>query len=210
MHLDAIVVNELLKSVQLTGKVIVDFGCGTGRNWEKIFQGKPAQLIGVDVSARMLNVLQRKYPDSKTFLIKNNALKDLADKSCNLILCNLVIGYIENLSENISEWNRVLATSADVIITDFHPVPLQKGADRSFKCQNQMVYVKNYIHTLEQVRLHAARRHWTEIQFLERNIDEEVKGFFKNEEALKIYERDFNMPLVYGFHFQTKNQLLPG
>ena len=66
LDLDAILLDNLLKDIDLTGKKVLEIGCGTGRHWEKIYERSPAIVMGFDVSPGMLRQLSAKYPQAIT------------------------------------------------------------------------------------------------------------------------------------------------
>jgi ubiquinone/menaquinone biosynthesis C-methylase UbiE len=202
MHLDNTIFKTLINNTSLSSKTILDFGCGTGRHWNNILEQQPKELIGYDIAQEMLNKLQQKYPDAKTFSLKNNILKDIKDSSCDVIICNLVIGYIKKLEKVFLEWNRVLKKDGEIIITDFHPIASQNGANRSFKYKERMIYVKSFMHTLNEIKSHTLKLNWHHSYFIEKSIDETVKPFFKSNKALEVYNKNYNTPLVYGFLFR--------
>ncbi|QEC66169.1 methyltransferase domain-containing protein [Panacibacter ginsenosidivorans] len=202
LHLDEIVVNNLLDNITLYEKIIADIGCGTGRHWQKILLKNPTELIGYDVSVEMLNKLHQKYPAAKTHLLHDNILKELKDASCDMIISTLVVAHIKDLSAAFTEWNRVLKKGAEIIITDFHPESLQNGATRSFRNEDKTIHIKNYIHSLNKIRTLAEEMKWEEISLIEKRIDENVKRFFIGEDALIVYGKSIGTPVLYGFHFR--------
>src|SRR5687767_11764545 len=68
LDLDEFIFIELLKETSLTGKIVVDIGCGTGRHWSKITSQKPEKTIGYDISKKMLERLKEKFPNAETYL----------------------------------------------------------------------------------------------------------------------------------------------
>jgi len=202
VFLDKIVFDELLASINIENKIIVDIGCGTGRHWENMLLKKPRELIGYEVSNEMLNKLHKKYPKAKTYLTHENNLKELKDESCDLIISTLVIGYIENLSKAFVEWNRVLKKNGEIIITDFHPASLRKGASRSFKNNQELIFIKNYIHSLKQIKTIAKRMGWDEISLIQKRVDESIKHFFEKNNSLQVYEKSLGTLILYGYYFK--------
>lgn len=203
-YLNGLVFSNLLDTVDLEGKTVVDIGCGTGSNWEKILAKRPSNIIGYDVSSEMLNRLRQKYPLAATFLLHDNKLKESKSLSCDMIVSTLVIGYIKDLPAVLAEWNRVLKAGGEIIITDFHPIALQGGGKRSFTHEKKLVYIKNYIHPLDKIRLLAKEIHWQEIGLIERKFDESIKFFFEEQHALHVYEKEYGTPILYGWHFRKR------
>lgn len=202
IHLDGQVFAEISESISYEGKVVADIGCGTGRHWQWILSKKPSQLIGYDVSKEMLEILRQKFPQAQTYVLNGDTLPGLRDGSCDIILCNLVIGYIEDLEATFAEWNRVLKNSGIIIISDFHPESLQKGGERSFSHDKKKVLIKNYIHSLEKIRVLAAAMQWEEEAFVEKKVDESIKSFYVEQNALHLYERTYDTALLYGWQFR--------
>jgi ubiquinone/menaquinone biosynthesis C-methylase UbiE len=202
VYLDEIVFDRLLSKIHIEGKKVIDIGCGTGKHWEKILAKKPSELIGYDVSKEMLTKLHKKYPDAKTFLSYENKLEELPNNSCNIIISTLVIGYIENLEKAFVEWDRVLKTNGEILITDFHPDSVNKGAKRSFKHNERLVFIKNYLHSLSKIKELSKKMKWDLIGFDERKIDASIKSFFENTNSLEVYKRTMGLPILYAIHFK--------
>lgn len=204
IHLDEQVFAEISKSISYEGKVVADIGCGTGRHWQWILSKKPSQLIGYDVSKEMLEMLRQKFPQGEAHVLNGYVLPGLQDRSCDIIICNLVIGYIEDLEATFTEWNRVLKSNGVIIISDFHPESLQKGGERSFSHDKKKVLIKNYIHPLEKIKALARGMQWKEEAFIEKKVDESIKSFYIEQNALHLYERTYDNALLYGWQFRKQ------
>jgi len=202
IYLNDIIFNQLLDSVAFEGKVVVDIGCGTGSHWGKILSKNPSELIGFEVSEQMLVKLYEKYPKAKAYISKDNQLRELQNNSCDLIISTLVIGYIKSISDVFGEWDRILKKDGDIIITDFHPAAVEKGATRSFKHEGQEVLIKNYLHTLDKIRTLAKESGWKEIEFTQKKVDERIRFFYEKLNMLHAFENSFGTLLLYGIHFK--------
>jgi len=202
MFLDDILFNEMISNIKFGNKTVVDIGCGTGRQWELLLAKNPLEIIGYDVSKEMLNKLHQKFPEAKAYLMYNKDLKELKDASCDLIICNLVIGYIKDLPKTFIEWNRILKKNGEIIITDFHPAALRKGASRSFRNKQEVIYIRNYSHPLKRIKKITKKLGWHEINLFEKKVDETIKHFFEENNSVQVYEKNFNTPILYGYHFK--------
>jgi ubiquinone/menaquinone biosynthesis C-methylase UbiE len=191
----------LLARVDLKDKFIIDVGCGTGRHWGRMLVGKPGRLKGYDVSPEMLSRLRRKYPKAEVSVIssKSCALPDVAPASANVIISNLVLAHVENLEPMFEEWNRVLKPGGDILLTDYHPGALASGADRTFRHDGQTIAIRNFIHPIAEVREMFGCMGWREIEFCELKVEPKHKRFYEARDALSVYERFLDTPIVYGW-----------
>ncbi|MDP4131971.1 MAG: class I SAM-dependent methyltransferase [Bacteroidota bacterium] len=198
LALDEQLTAELLKGISLQSKIIADIGCGTGRHWEKIRKGNPGRIFGFDVSAGMLAILKQKYPQAETFLLRDNHLPGLENDSCDLLLSTLTIAHIRNPAQSMKEWCRVLKPGARMLITDYHPAALAKGARRTFSHNHQTIAIRNYIHSIEKLNKIARQLGLKQVRFIERKIDETVKSYYDKQQAIALYEDFYGTPIIYG------------
>jgi ubiquinone/menaquinone biosynthesis C-methylase UbiE len=185
-----------------SGLRIADIGCGTGRHWKKILNYQPARLIGYDVSPGMLAMLREKIPGSETYVLDNDRLSELPDSSCDLVVSTLTVAHIARVEQALAEWNRVLKPGGQVIITDYHPAALAKGGQRTFKHEGRLVAVKNHIHSISKIGKLAAGLQWTELNFMEKLIDDSVRHYYEQQNALSLFEQFRDTPIIYGIHFK--------
>jgi ubiquinone/menaquinone biosynthesis C-methylase UbiE len=202
LALDEEVTSELLKGVPTSGASIVDVGCGTGRHWQKIHVTKPSRLLGFDVSSGMLKILKQKFPEAETRLLASNRLEGLADESCDLVLSTLTIAHIHEIKDALKEWCRVLKPGGIIIITDYHPIALEKGARRTFRHRGRLVAVRNYIHKIGELREIVSQLQLEEIRFIEKKIDDSVKDYYKEQGAIDVFTRFYETPIIYGIQLK--------
>ncbi len=202
MELDEALLNELLQTVDLKGKTVIDLGCGTGRHWKKLNEHSVQKLIGVDSSEKMLEILKTKYPSAETYLSVGSKVKNLNDQSADILISTLTIGYIKDIESAFQEWDRLLTEKGQVIITEYHPALLQMGGGRSFKYKEKVIAVENYIHTIDKLRTLAEKNKWQEIQFVEKKIDESLENYYAQQNAQSTYEKYKGTGIIYGLHFK--------
>ncbi|MDR3667089.1 MAG: class I SAM-dependent methyltransferase [Ignavibacteriaceae bacterium] len=200
LHSDSIILKKLLAMANLNGKTILDYGSGTGRNWNELLGHHPSRIIGCDKSPEMLNELKIKYPAAETYLVGNNKLDFLKNKQCDTIISTLVVSHIQDIKKIIYEWNRVLKDSCDVIITDLHPILFRKGGARTFNHIGSTYKIENFIHDVWRiVDLFSFLGFW-KVNLIEEFIDEDVKPFYVKKDALNVYEKFKGLPFIYGLH----------
>lgn len=202
LALDETVFSELLQLVPFTKGLIADIGCGTGRHWQKLLQLQPQKITGFDVSEQMLAKLVAKYPGAETHLVKNESLAPLQDNSCRLLVSTLTIAHIENMHAALKEWARVVAAGAYIIITDYHPAALAKGARRTFTANHEEISIKNYVHPVEQVIQRAKQLNLSVIRLTEKIIDESMLPYYEQQSAVHVFEKWKGTPVIYGLLLQ--------
>jgi ubiquinone/menaquinone biosynthesis C-methylase UbiE len=204
LDLDEKLFSELIDPLDLKGVVVADIGCGTGRHWTKILAKQPARVAGFDVSDEMLGKLNAKFPAAETHLLAADNFVEMPNNSCNLVFSTLTIAHIQDTYAALSEWERVLANKGDLVITDYHPAVLEKGGQRTFRHNGRLVAVKNYIHTIESLRELARQLQLKEIRFIEKIIDESLRGWYEQQNALAVFEKYRGSPVIYGIHFKKE------
>lgn len=202
LDLDEILFAALLPNAGIKGKNVADIGCGTGRHWSKLLVQDPASLIGFDVSPGMLNKLKAKYPDAKTSVITNNNFSTVEDGIYDVIVSTLTVAHIENIEEALEAWSRILKYRGDIIITDFHPDALAFGGKRTFSHQNTQIAVKNHVHTLDRIKAILLRNNFEVVLEEEKKVDETVMHYYREQNALHVYEKFKGFPIIYGIHFR--------
>lgn len=204
LALDEDIFSNLITFASLKDKTIADIGCGTGRHWKQLLKYRPARLIGLDISKGMLQHLNEKYPFTETRLISHSTLP-LQNNSFDMIISTLVIAHIRKIKKAFYEWNRVLKSGGEIIITDYHPELLGKGGDRTFLYHGKLIAVKNYIHSIEEIRRLAEIMNWQIREFTERKIDEKVARYYEEKGATSIFKKFQGTPLIYGMYLKKRD-----
>ena len=202
LDLDEILFTKLLEGLSLENKTIADIGCGTGRHWGKIFRQNPSSLTGFDVSQGMLKKLNDKFPKSKTYVITDNHFEDIADNIYDVILSTLTVAHIKDIEDALQTWCRITKKHADIIITDFHPNALASGGKRTFRHGDKHIAVQNFVHTTDIIKQILLKNGFAVIAHQEIKVDESVKHYYEQQNALHVYKKFKGQPIIYGIHFK--------
>lgn len=205
LDLDEILFSKLLDKTILQNKAVADIGCGTGRHWPKIFQKRPLSLTGFDVSEGMLNKLKEKFPDADIHKITDDLFSTIGDDTFDVIVSTLTIAHIENLEQTLLAWCRILKTNGEIIITDFHPKLLAFGGKRTFRYNNMKLAVRNFVHSVNTIKDIFKENGFRVLAEEEIMIDESVKHYYTQQNALAVYEQFKNFPVIYGIHLKRGN-----
>jgi len=198
------ILDTLLDEIDLTEKVILDYGCGTGRNWERILSYNVEKIIGCDISPNMLEKIKNKYQGYETYFIKKHSPLPLEDEAIDIIFSTLVIAQINNINNLFSEWNRLLRPGGLILLTDLHPEILSAGGKRTFEKDGRTYNIKNYIHSIEKIKMICAGFNLEVKDLKERHITAESKAYYEKKNALHIYNKFYGLPLVYGILIRKK------
>ena len=202
LHLDEQLLLELMATVPMTNRVVVDIGCGTGRHWKKILNEGPSELVGYDVSDGMLTELKKKFPGAQVQLVTDDTLSAVRDDSVDVVLSTLTIAHLPDIRAAIAAWSRILRRGGDLLITDFHPDLLARGGQRDFRAGRQHVIIRNQVYPLPLIESLAQQGGLERMACHERLIDESLRPFYEAQNALPVYERFKGLPVIYGLHFR--------
>jgi ubiquinone/menaquinone biosynthesis C-methylase UbiE len=205
LALDERLCSYLLDTTPITGAVIVDVGCGTGRHWSKLYKKRPARLLGFDVSQGMLDILKAKYPQATTTLLSDSTLPGLDTASCDLVISTLTIAHIPDAEAALTEWNRVLKPGGQIILTDYHPEALAKGGQRTFRDKDKVIAVRNHIHPISAIRQIAEKLGLAVLQTVEQPIDQSMRPWYEKQNAIPLFERYLGVPIIYGIQLKKSN-----
>lgn len=202
LDLDEQVFSALLHGVDIENKRIADIGCGTGRHWDKLLKANPLSLTGFDVSAGMLKHLQDKYPQADTYRITDNEFSFVPDDTYDVIVSTLTVAHISDIKEALNAWARIAGEQADIIITDFHPIALAAGGQRTFEHNKTHIAVENHVHYVYEIEEILLKQGFNTISIDERVVDESVRSYYADKNALHVYEQFRGSKIIYGIHLK--------
>ena len=202
LDMEESIFSRLLEALDLRGAVVIDFGCGTGRHWPKIYEKNPGFLMGFDLSDGMLARLKEKFPRATVVRTKNLLPPEIASGCAGCLISTLTLAHIPRYAETIASWARVMKPGADLILTDFHPDMLKKGATRSFTHQQRTRTITSHIRAIGTLCRIFKDHGFELLRKEERIVDENAKPYYEAKDALNLYEKFRGYPLVFGLHLK--------
>lgn len=153
-------VEELLPD--LSGKSILDAGCGTGHFCQYAEKNKATRIIGIDSSPGMVDQANKNCLNARIYQGDLSSIS-FNEEPVDVIICALVIGHIENISSVFKNLSMLLKTGGKLILTDFHPVQTMKKAKRTFKDPQtgETLEIKHYLHPLSEIKNLLAKSNFT-------------------------------------------------
>ena len=138
----------------LTGAVVLDLACGTGR-YAKLARARgAAAAIGLDLSPDMLG---RARVAAMVISVARGDLGALPfrDGAAGVIICGLAVGHLRDLGGAIAEFGRVLAPGGTLVYSDFHPAAYGAGRRRTFAADGREFAVEHHVHRHPRIRRRA-------------------------------------------------------
>lgn len=107
----------------VTGKRILDAGCGAGRYTEWLLE-REAEVVGVDVSEEMLERASERVGDQVELHEANlgDHLDFAADEEFDGVVSSLVLDYLEDWRPTFSEFARLLEPGGFLVFSVRHPL----------------------------------------------------------------------------------------
>ncbi len=154
--LDQEVIRNLLGGLQFDS--ILEIGCGTGKNTAFLSQ-IGHDVRAVDFSQRMIAKAKEKAQAENVRFSMMDITRpwDFEDQSFDLIVCNLVLEHIQNLSFVFAEAARTLHPSGKFFVNELHPFKQYDGKKARFYRDDEKIEVDAFIHHISDF-LNAAEK----------------------------------------------------
>ncbi len=143
--LDQNVLREALANLHF--KSILEIGCGTGKNTAFLSQiGVKVQAL--DFSEGMIAKARDKVRARNVKFSTADITKKwpCQDKTCDLIVCDLVLEHIEDLSFIFAEAFRVLQRKGKFLINELHPFRQYEGKKARFNRDEEVTEIEAFVH----------------------------------------------------------------
>ena len=106
---------------ELTGKAVLDLGCGYGENCAEFKARGASRVLGVDISEKMLAVAVEENPNIEFIRADMSDLSFIKDKY-DVVFSSLAVHYIEDFSAFVKGVYEVLNPEGYFIFSQEHPL----------------------------------------------------------------------------------------
>lgn len=172
---------------------ILDLGCGTGRNTLKLLGIPRAEIYGLDLSPKMLEIARGRCVSAwkslaadkraaslqfhtHDILDKDRTLAEFLPRAADVVISTLVVEHMP-LTEFFLEVDRLLAPGGVLLVTNMHPdMGAKSQAGFNDPVSGEKVRPVSYNHSVEDL-VASARAAGYELvgnSILERGVDEET------------------------------------
>jgi malonyl-CoA O-methyltransferase len=146
--LDALVLRDVIGGTRFGA--VVEIGCGTGKNTRLLAQLADS-VRALDFSAGMISQAKQKlsHLPNITFAIADITRRwPCANRSANLVVCNLVLEHVRDLAPVFCEARRVLDHGGVLFISELHPFRQYAGTVANFRRDRKTTRIPAFIHHL--------------------------------------------------------------
>ena len=107
----------------VTGKAVLDLGCGYGHNCVDFIERGAKKVVGIDISKKMLEVANRESSHEKIEYI-NMSMTDISSLPCkfDLIYSSLAFHYIEDFEKLTADIYSLLNDNGCLLFSQEHPI----------------------------------------------------------------------------------------
>lgn len=137
---------------------ILECGCGTGKN-TGLLASLGEQVLALDLSDGMLARARAKGFGPSVSFARADITRPwpCADRSVDLVTCNLILEHIEDLQPIVSEAARTLTPSGHLFICELHPFKQYEGTKANFQRDQTRTELTAFVHHVSDF-LDAAHR----------------------------------------------------
>jgi len=177
----------------LTGKVLVDLSCGTGR-W--LASAQTERAFGFDLCHEMLVEAKKKRGLDGRLAQADTRRLPLADRCADVVLCALSLGHMAPLESAVAELARLVRPGGTLLVTDFHPAAIERGWKRTFRSGGQSYEIETSPYTVERLTGCAADCGLLLEDIIEPGFGEPERGIFEAAGKRELFEQVRDIPAV--------------
>lgn len=137
----------MLADVITSNSVVLEFGCGTGKNTEWFIKNSK-KLTAVDFSQEMLNKAVEKFSNENVIFQQADITQPwvFENHTYDLVTCNLILEHVQNLNPVFAEAARVLKPNGYFFVSELHPCKQYQGSKARFELNEDTVSPDCFTH----------------------------------------------------------------
>ena len=179
----------------LSGKVLVDLSCGTGR-WLAFAQSQGANVFGFDLCREMLVEARKKAGLAGRLAQADTCRLPLPDRCADVVLCALALGHMSPLESAVAELARLVRPGGTLLVSDFHPAAIERGWKRTFRSGGQSYEIETSPYTTERLIECAADGGLLLEEMIEPGFGEPEREIFERAGKRELFEQVRDVPAV--------------
>ncbi|MGD0098393.1 MAG: methyltransferase domain-containing protein [Terracidiphilus sp.] len=188
---------------EITGRDVLDAGCGSGRWLSYFAKRSPRRLRGIDRSSAMLQgALGKKIPDVELLQCSCDETP-FEERSFDLILSSFVLSYVEDIYEFAVETDRIARNGCHLFVSDMHPETQGRlGWRRSFRDGANEIELKTVRHELREIVTIFTSLGWELCAAIEPGFGTPEHEVFADAGRLNRFDEADGWPAIYLLHLR--------
>lgn len=186
------------------GKVIAEFGCGTGRNLAQLKQAGAERLIGCDLSSGMLEQARARDPEFTLFQQDMGRPLPLADGIADWVLFSLVLEHVSDLASSLREARRLLHENGKIAVIEIHPFLSLSNVSAHFREGDNIVRMATFPHRFSDYINASAN-----VGLAINECREWLPRDFQGAAPEKVFKRGLDVPLLVEFTLMKAEHARP-
>ena len=196
---------------EISGRDVLDAGCGSGRWLRHLAAMHPRALHGVDTSPSMLKVARQKGIGATGLHRCSCDAVPFSEASFDLVLASFVLSYVPDLEAVGAEFTRIARVDCDLILSDVHPETQQRLEwRRSFRKGGSEICLEGILRSPGKIVDAFTRRGWTLVSALEPEFGAPERELFESAGRLHHFTEAVGLPAVCILHLRKTNVLRSG
>jgi len=189
----------------LTGRTVLDLGCGTGRLLNRLSSSGAGQYLGVDLSAAMLARAAKKLRIPGHLLRADCIELPLRSHWADVLFCSFLLGYV-NLADLATEIARVSKVDTDLYLSEFHPDSRSLGWKRSFRSGDQVIELPTHACSLLDVEQTFRLHGFDLVERVEAGFGEPERNIFLAHKKGHVYESSRGTRAIFICHLRRRGR----
>lgn len=187
----------------ISGRAVLDAGCGTGR-WLRRLAGMHSRTLhGIDTSSAMLTAARRNGIGDAELHRCSCDTTPFRTASFDVVLVSFVLCYLPDIDTVAAEFTRVACDGCDLILTDMHPETEQRlNWRRSFRTGGVEVHLKSMRRSLDEIVRAFVPHGWRLVAAVEPAFDVPEREIFVSAGKLRQFSEAAALPAIYILHLR--------
>jgi ubiquinone/menaquinone biosynthesis C-methylase UbiE len=194
--------NEILPD--LAGKDVLDLACGTGRWIPRLVSRRARQVIGIDLSAAMLQVARAKCSTGVGLVLGDWTQLPFHPTRFDFALCSFALNHIRNLDVAAGELARALKAPGRLLVTEMHPEAYARGWRTGFRDEHGAAQIETVGRSSEMVIASFCANGFAAVNERDLFFSELELPIFREACKTALFEDACRLPAVKVYEFRNE------
>ena len=190
----------------LLNKFALDLACGTGRWINVLLRRGASRVVGVDLSAPMLERAASKS-GIRGHLVRADCLAlPIRSGAIDVAICSFALGYLTTLSGFLDALTQILSPGACFFLADLHPSAYERGWRRSFRVGDAAIDIFSHRYSIEEVCQELSERGLALLNLFEPGFGEPEREIFRSCGKSHVFDAVSGVPAIWVAEFRRSQR----